>query len=80
MVQVIYPGVPKIISVVVLSGQTTGSAAHGLGGQPRCSRPNPDTTDNAANSARATANDTTVTVTTEIPVSSNITFQVLVMI
>lgn len=80
MVQVIYPGVPKIITVVVLSGQVTGSAAHGMGGTPQCGKPNPDKQDSAANTAYATADDTTITVTTEVPVSSNVTFKVMVMI
>ncbi len=68
-----------MINVVVLSGQTTGSAPHGMGGAGRCGKPNPNTLDNIGN-AYASADDTTVTVTCEVPVSSNVTFTVPVMI
>ncbi len=72
----IYPGIPKNVQVTVLSGQTTGYAPHHMGTTPRVSRPNPNKGDNAAFNSYATADDTNVTVTCDIPVSSDIIFGV----
>ena len=72
----IYPGIPKNILVTVLSGETTGTALHHMGTTPRVSRPNPNKSDNAAFSSYATADDTTITVTCDAPVSSDVIFSV----
>ena len=80
MGQTIYPGVPKIVSVTVLNGQTTGTAKHHMGTTPSCGKPNPNVKDNAANTAYATADETDITVTCEVPVSQNTVFKVVAMI
>jgi len=79
MGQTIYPGVPKIVSVTVLNGQTTGTAKHHMGTTPSCGRPNPNTLDNVGN-AYATADETDLTVTCEVPVSQDTVFKVMVIV
>lgn len=79
MGQVIYPGVPRIIKITVLSGELTGSAAHNMGTTPDCGKPNANVSDNVGN-AYASANDTTVTVTCDVPVSQDTIFRVLVIV
>ena len=78
MAQIITPGVPKMIQVTVLNGQQTGSAFHYMGTTPKCGSPSA----NLADGARpiATADDTTLTVTTDVPVSQDITYNVMVIV
>lgn len=78
MAQIIVPGVPKMIEVTILLGETTGTAYHYMGTIPQCAAPNPDVEDGAR--ARASADETTLTVTTDVPVSQNIRYKVMVMI
>jgi len=80
MAQIITPGVPKMIEVTVLTGQTSGTAYHYMGTTPKCSNPNPDQADGATGTAWATADDTQVTVHTDVPVSADIKFTVMVIV
>ena len=80
MAQIIWPGIPKFIEVTVLNGQLTGSAFHYMGTVPKCARPNPNVSDGATGTAYASANETTLTVTCEVPVSQDIVFVVPVMV
>lgn len=80
MAQVIYPGIPKIVEVTVLNGQLTGTAFHYMGTTPRCGRPNPNVSDGATATAYATADDSIITVTCDVPVSQDIVFNVPVIV
>lgn len=63
------------VQVTVLSGQLTGTAAHGFGKTPsRVGRPNPNRDDGY--NARASASATLITVTCEAPVSADTIFDV----
>lgn len=66
-----------IVSVTINANGTNGSAAHGMGRTPKVGRPNPSV-DEGYN-ARASADNTNVTVTLDAPVSQNTTFTVVCM-
>jgi len=78
MAQIITPGVPKMIEVTVLSGQISGTAYHYMGTTPKCGAPSP----NVADGARpiATADETILTVTCDVPVSQDIIYEVMVIV
>ena len=78
MATIIYPGIPKWVTVTVLSGQLSGATLHYMGTTPRCTAPNPNVEDGAR--ARASADETLVTVTCDVPVSQNVNFDVMVMV
>lgn len=75
---IIYPGVPKMKQVTVLNGQQVGTVLHQMGTTPNCGAPSPNVADGAR--AIATADETTLTVTTDVPVSQDIIYNVMVMI
>lgn len=75
---IIYPGVLKMLQVTVLNGQSTGSAYHHMGTTPNCGAPSANVADGAR--AIATADETTLTVTTDVPVSQDIIYTVPVIV
>lgn len=65
----------KQVTVTVTAGNTTGSAAHGLGRVPKImGRPNPNQNDGW--NSRASVDATNVTITCAEPVSTNTNFTV----
>lgn len=68
----------KFVQVTVLNGALTGTIAHYLGVTPKCGAPNPNVFDGAR--AIVTADNSLVTVTTDVPVSQNIIYTIPVKV
>ncbi len=71
---------PSSVTVTILANATSGLTAHGLTGIPKCGKPNPNRLDGASATAMASADGTNVTVTTEVPVSADTVFTVILVI